>query len=115
MEGALFPKEIMDVLNTSFMGFKIWHLLLVALFIPSPAFLIVVVLLIPGFKEKVIGLIRNGIPRVSAVSATGPGEGGQVYSQGDTPYSTEAGGSYRREGEGSVGEQQFQEAPTGFR
>jgi hypothetical protein len=61
---ALFPQEVIDVLNTDFLGFKMWHLLIVALILPSPVIFLVIFMIIPGFKEKVTGLIRNGIPGV---------------------------------------------------
>ena len=60
MADALVPKEVMDVLNTEFMGFKVWHLLILALVVPSPiAFFVLLVLLIPGFKEKVTDTIKK--------------------------------------------------------
>lgn len=61
---VLFPQEVIDVLNQGFMGFKMWHLLIVALIIPSPVVFFVLFFLIPGFKEKVTELIRNGYPGV---------------------------------------------------
>lgn len=73
----IFPKEVTDVLNTSFMGFKVWHLLIVALIIPSPIVFVIIFFLIPGFKEKVTELIRNGIPGFYSVFSPVPGEGGE--------------------------------------
>lgn len=70
--GLLFPKEVTDVLNTDFLGFKMWHLLLLALVIPSPVVFILLFLLIPGFKEKVTEIIRNGVPGVYSVFSAGP-------------------------------------------
>lgn len=77
------PKEFFDVLNIEFMGFKMWHFLLVALLVPSPVFLVCFILLTPGLKDKVIGLIRNGITRLSADSATDRGEGSKDSAEGD--------------------------------
>lgn len=115
MEDARIPSEIVDVLNIEFMGFKMWHLLLIALIIPSPVFLVVLFFIVPGFKDKVTELIRNGFSRVYPGTASGDGEAGQVSPEGNTPYPSEVGGPYRREGQGSFGEQQFQEAPEGLR
>jgi hypothetical protein len=70
--GLLFPKEVIDVLNTDFLGFKMWHLLLLALVIPSPVIFVLLFLIIPGFKEKVTEIIRNGVPRVYSVFSAGP-------------------------------------------
>ena len=76
MADALVPKEVMDVLNTEFMGFKVWHLLILALMVPSPvAFFVLLIMLIPGFKEKVTEAIKNGYySRVNPGSAAGYGE-----------------------------------------
>lgn len=63
-DAPLFPKEVIDVLDTSFLGFKVWHLLLLALVIPSPTMFVVLFMLIPGFKEKATEVIRNGFPGV---------------------------------------------------
>lgn len=61
MADALFPKEVSDVLNREFMGFKVWYFLVLALLVPSPlVFIVVLIFLIPEFKEKVTELIRNG-------------------------------------------------------
>ena len=114
MEDARIPSEIINVMNTEFMGLKMWHLLLVGLMIPSPVFLVALFFIIPGFKDKVIGLIRNGFSRLSAYPPSGAGEAYQVRTEGDTPYPSEARGPVRREGEGSFREQQFQEASEGF-
>ena len=60
MADALLPKDVVDILNTSFMGFKIWHLLIIALIVPSPiAFFVLLIMLIPGFKEKVTDTIKK--------------------------------------------------------
>lgn len=56
----LFPKEVIDVLNMDFYGFKMWHLLIIALVMPYPAMFVAIFMLIPGFKEKVTELIKNG-------------------------------------------------------
>lgn len=64
VDRMLFPNEVMDILNTDFMGFKLWHLLIVALIVPSPWMFILLFLLIPGFKEKATGVIKNGISGV---------------------------------------------------
>lgn len=60
----LFPREIIDVLNSDFLGFKMWHLLLLSLVIPSPMMFVFIFMIIPGFKEKVTEVIRNGFPGV---------------------------------------------------
>jgi len=60
----LFPKEVLDVLNTDFLGFRLWHLLLLALMIPSPMMFVFIFMIIPGFKEKVTEVIKNGFPGV---------------------------------------------------
>ena len=60
----LFPREVLDVLNTDFLGFKMWHLLLIALVIPSPMMFMFIFMIIPGFKEKVTEVIKNGFPGV---------------------------------------------------
>jgi hypothetical protein len=79
MADALIPNEVADVLNTSFMGFKVWHILILSLIVPSPfAFVILMIMLVPGFKEKVTETIRNGFPRVYSGTAAGYGEGAQV-------------------------------------
>ena len=76
MTDALVPKEVMDVLNIEFMGFKVWHILILALIVPSPiAFLVLLIMLIPGFKDKVTEAIKNGYSRVNPGSAAGDGEG----------------------------------------
>ena len=60
MADALLPKDVVDILNTSFMGFKIWHLLIIALIVPSPiAFFVLLIMLIPGFKDKIRDTIRK--------------------------------------------------------
>jgi hypothetical protein len=58
----LFPKEVIDVLSTDFLGFKLWHLLILSLMIPSPMMFVFIFMIIPGFKEKVTEVIRNGFP-----------------------------------------------------
>lgn len=73
----LFPPEVMSVLDTSFMGFKIWHLLLVALMIPSPVMFVILFFMIPGFKEKAAEVISNGIPGLYSVVSGKPREGDQ--------------------------------------
>lgn len=78
MADALFPKEIMDILNTNFMGFKMWHLLIISLVIPSPLAFMFLFLIIPGFKEKVTEVIRNGFNGVYPSISAGHGEGSQV-------------------------------------
>jgi hypothetical protein len=70
----IFPKEVTDVLDTSFMGFKVWHLLLVALVVPSPFVFLMLFLLIPGFKEKATEVIKNGFYGVYPRNSAGPGE-----------------------------------------
>lgn len=109
---ALFPKEVMDILNTSFMGFKLWHLLLVSLVIPSPLAFMILFFIIPGFKEKVTELIRNGF---NPSTASGTGEGGQVSSASESQNPTATRGSNWGEGQGSFGEQLIQKATAGFR
>jgi hypothetical protein len=71
----IFPKEVIDVLDTSFMGFKVWHLLLVALVVPSPVVFVVLFLLIPGFKEKATEVIKNGFSGIYPGISAGAGEG----------------------------------------
>ena len=115
MADALFPKEVLDVLNTNFMGFKVWHLLIVALLIPSPVAFLVLFLLIPGFKEKATEVIKNGFSGVSAGTDSGTGEGPQVSAASNSQSSTASRRPYRGEGEGSFGEQFIQEASEGFR
>lgn len=115
MADALFPKEIIDVLNTSFMGFKVWHLLIVALLVPSPVAFLVLFLLIPGFKEKATEVIKNGFSGVSTGTDSGTGEDSQVPAASKSQDSTAPGGSYRGEGKGPFREQFFQEAAAGFR
>jgi hypothetical protein len=88
----MFPDEIMTILDTGFMGFKVWHLLIVALIIPSPLMFVVLLLLIPGFKEKVIELVRNG-GSLSTIYSGVPGvtgEVGQGYAEGATQGSSKA-------------------------
>lgn len=85
MENAVVPKEIVQVLNMEFMGVKLWHVLLISLILPSPMYLFIVLLFFPGFKEKVLELIKNGFSRVSAVSASSTGEGYQVNPEGNPP------------------------------
>lgn len=63
-EALLFPKEVVDILNTDFLGFKMWHLLLLALIIPSPMMFVFIFMIIPGFKEKATDVIKNGLPGV---------------------------------------------------
>lgn len=60
----LFPKEVTDVLYTEFLGFKMWHLLLLALVIPSPMMFVFLFMILPGFKEKATEVIKNGFPGV---------------------------------------------------
>ncbi len=62
--GLLFPQEVVDVLNTDFLGFKMWHLLLLALIVPSPMMFVFIFMIIPGFKEKATDVIKNGFPGV---------------------------------------------------
>ena len=83
----LFPKEVTDVLNTSFMGFKVWHLCLFALMIPSPVAFVVLFFIIPGFKEKVTELISNGIPGLYSGFSAGPREVYQGSAAGDSQNS----------------------------
>ena len=64
LSSDLFPREIIDVLNSEFLGFKMWHLLILALVIPSPMMFVFMFMIIPGFKEKVTEVIRNGFPGV---------------------------------------------------
>lgn len=70
--GALFPSEIMSVLDSGFMGFKVWHLLILALIIPYPLMFVILFLLIPGFKDKALEVIKNGFSSGS-LSAVYPG------------------------------------------
>jgi hypothetical protein len=44
------------------LGFKLWHLLILSLMIPSPMMFVFIFMIIPGFKEKVTEVIRNGFP-----------------------------------------------------
>lgn len=60
----LFPKEVTDTLYTEFLGFKLWHLLLLALVIPSPMMFVFLFMILPGFKEKATEVIKNGFPGV---------------------------------------------------
>ena len=60
----LFPKEVIDVLNADFLGFKLWHLLVLSLMIPSPMMFVFIFMIIPGFKEKATEVIRNVFPGV---------------------------------------------------
>jgi hypothetical protein len=46
------------------LGFRLWHLLLLALMIPSPMMFVFIFMIIPGFKEKVTEVIKNGFPGV---------------------------------------------------
>jgi hypothetical protein len=86
VDALIIPKEVQDVLNTSFMGFKLWHLLIVALLLPSPIAFLILFFAIPGFKEKVTEVIRNGYPAVSSVF----GEVNQVPPEGGAQNPTEA-------------------------
>ena len=89
-DALLFPKEVTDVLNTSFMGFKVWHLILISLMVPSPVVFVILFFMIPGFKEKVTELIRNGVPGVYSVFSPVPREGDQGNATRDTQDSPEA-------------------------
>lgn len=77
-DALLFPKEILDVLNTQFMGFKLWHILIFVLILPSPVSLLVLLFVVPGLKDKVTEVIKNGVPRVYSELSAVTGEGSQV-------------------------------------
>lgn len=113
-DALLFPKEITDVLDTSFMGFKVWHLLIVALLVPSPVAFLVLFLLIPGFKEKATEVIKNGFSGIYSGTAAGNREGPEVSPASDTQGYPAYGRSDRREGESSIGEQLIQKASENF-
>lgn len=103
----LIPPEIRDVLMSELFGFKVWHILLFFMIMPYPQFAVVALIVFPGIKEKISKGIKDGISRVS-------GAGNQVSSQGASQGSSTPGGPVRREGEGAIQEQQFQEAASGF-
>jgi H+/gluconate symporter-like permease len=87
---ALFPPDVMNVLNTGFMGLKVWHILIIALIVPSPIVIVLLFFMIPGFKDKVTDMIRNGVPRVYSGLSNLTGEVSEGSSKGGSSYSPKA-------------------------
>ena len=58
-----FPPEIQGVLDSKFMGLRLWFILLLAIILPVPKFVIpiLIIMVVPGLKDKLLDMIRNGI------------------------------------------------------
>jgi hypothetical protein len=73
---ALIPQEIGEALQMSILGFPLWQILIVALILPTPIMMVLVLFFIPGVKEKVIQLSRNGVSGLYSDSSTRSQQGG---------------------------------------
>jgi len=82
-----FPPEVQKTLDSEFMGFKIWMIIIVLLILPIPKFVIPILIFMyfPGFKDKATNLIKNGI---NEYNSRVTGGSNQVSSQGDAKDST---------------------------
>jgi H+/gluconate symporter-like permease len=63
MMDMFFPPEVQKTLDSEFMGFKIWMIIIALLILPIPRFVIPIIIFMyfPGFKDKATNLIKNGI------------------------------------------------------
>ena len=57
-----FPPEIQKVLDSKVYGMRLWMVILLAVILPIPKLVIpiLIVLLVPGVKDKLRNIIRNG-------------------------------------------------------
>lgn len=82
MMNMFFPPEVQKTLDSEFMGFKIWMIIIALLILPIPRFVIPILIFMyfPGFKDKAINLIKNGI---SNYNSRVTGDRYQVPPQGN--------------------------------
>ncbi len=71
-----------DALNTEFMGFKMWHILILSLVSPSPVFMLILLFVIPEFKEKITGFVKNGLPGLASGFYERAREAGDLVTKG---------------------------------
>lgn len=64
LQKLFFPPEIQKTLDTTFMGMKLWMVILLAILLPIPKFVIpiLIVMMFPGLKDKLSNIVRNGNP-----------------------------------------------------
>lgn len=57
-----FPPEIQKTLDSKVYGMRLWMVILLALILPIPKFVIPILILMvfPGVKDKLRNIIRNG-------------------------------------------------------
>jgi hypothetical protein len=62
-----FPPEIQKTLDSKFLGMRLWLVILLALILPIPKFVIPILLIMifPGVKDRLRNMIRNGSPSPS--------------------------------------------------
>ena len=62
-----FPPEIQKTLDSKFLGMRLWMVILLALILPIPKFVIPILLIMifPGVKDRLRNMIRNGSPSPS--------------------------------------------------
>jgi len=80
-----FPPEIQKTLDAKVYGMRLWIIILLALILPIPKFVIpiLIIMIFPGVKDKLRNIIRNG-------NYGEPRDSNQVTSQGDAQNSPAA-------------------------